>query len=476
MNRLHINTFTLIIVIVFSVLSVSFDNCTGREGKHWRNNKAAPASILVKKDGGYGGTHHQRHIVSKLAGSSTFNVLDYSAKGDGHADDTKAFEAAWAAACKVEASTIVVPSGSVFLVNPITFSGPNCAPNIVFQLDGKIIAPTSSASWGSGLLQWLDFSKLKGITIKGKGIIDGQGSVWWNDSPTNNPTHETRSSISQYSVESNSGGLPSTKPTALRFYGSNGVTVTGITIQNSPNAHLKFDDCTNIQVFGITVSSPGDSPNTDGIHLQNSQDAVIYNSNLACGDDCVSIQTGCSNIYIHNINCGPGHGISIGGLGRDNTRACVSNVTVRDITLQNTMTGVRIKTWQGGSGFVQGIMFSNIQVSEVKIPIMIDQYYCDKSKCSNETSAVAVSGINYVNIKGTYTEKPVHFACSDNLPCSGVSLDTIQLHSIQESQQLNGPFCWEAYGELKTTTAPPIDCLKTGMPSNTRIQSNPDSC
>jgi polygalacturonase len=50
------------------------------------------------------------------------------------------------------------------------------------QLDGKIIAPTSSKSWGSGLLQWLEFTKLQGITIKGKGIIDGQGSVWWEDS------------------------------------------------------------------------------------------------------------------------------------------------------------------------------------------------------------------------------------------------------------------------------------------------------
>lgn len=50
------------------------------------------------------------------------------------------------------------------------------------QLDGKIIAPTSSKPWGSGLLQWLEFTKLKGITIKGKGVIDGQGSVWWDDS------------------------------------------------------------------------------------------------------------------------------------------------------------------------------------------------------------------------------------------------------------------------------------------------------
>lgn len=60
----------------------------------------------------------------------------------------------------------------------------------------------------------------------------------------------------------------------------------------------------------------------------------------------MSIQTGCSNIFIHDVNCGPGHGISIGGLGKDNTKACVSNVTVRDTTIQSTLTGVRIKTWQ----------------------------------------------------------------------------------------------------------------------------------
>jgi len=46
----------------------------------------------------------------------------------------QAFEGAWEAACKVEGSTMVVPSGSVFLVKPVSFSGPNCEPNIVFQV------------------------------------------------------------------------------------------------------------------------------------------------------------------------------------------------------------------------------------------------------------------------------------------------------------------------------------------------------
>lgn len=87
--------------------------------------------------------------------------------------------------------------------------------------------------------------------------------------------------------------------------------------------------------------------------------ANIFCCNVACGwlkncslhfpvagDDCISIQTGCNGVKIHNVNCGPGHGISIGGLGRDSTKACVSNITVQDVNMYGTMTGVRIKTWQ----------------------------------------------------------------------------------------------------------------------------------
>lgn len=46
----------------------------------------------------------------------------------------QAFEAAWASACKVEASMMIVPPEYTFLVGPISFSGPYCQANIVFQV------------------------------------------------------------------------------------------------------------------------------------------------------------------------------------------------------------------------------------------------------------------------------------------------------------------------------------------------------
>ncbi|KAG6536942.1 hypothetical protein ZIOFF_002020 [Zingiber officinale] len=409
----------------------------------------------------YPGTEHQVPNPAAM-----FSVLDYGANGDGVADDTKAFEAAWAAACKVEGSVLIVPAEFEFLVGPISFSGPSCGPNIVFQLDGTILAPADSRSWGSGLLCWIEFTKLQGITIRGSGVIEGRGSIWWTSTESN--AHPSDYELSLKLVE--------IKPTALRFYGSYNVTITGITIQNSPQCHLKFDNCEAVQVFNMTINSPGTSLNTDGIHLQNSRDVMIHHTNMSCGDDCVSIQTGCTNINIHSVDCGPGHGISIGGLGRDNMKACVSNITVRDINVHNTTNGVRIKTWQGGSGSVQSVTFSNIRVSEVQTPIVIDQFYCDRSSCKNQTSAVALSGIAYENIRGTYTVKPVHFACSDASPCSDISITGIELQPLQEQYHMYEPFCWKAFGELYPPTVPPIVCLQSGKPASNRILSDHGMC
>ncbi|CAM8906145.1 unnamed protein product [Rhodiola kirilowii] len=398
-------------------------------------------------------SHHDRVLASSSYQnvSAVFNVLKYGAKGNGVTDDTEAFTLAWTAACKVEASTMVVPSGYVFLVKAISFSGTGCGPNKLFQLDGKIIAPKSFNSWKSGILKWIEFTKLKGITIQGVGTIDGQGSVWWTTSKT--------------------------KPTALRFYGSVNVTVKGITIQNSPQTHLKFDNCKSVKVFNMQTASPGDSPNTDGIHLQNSQDVEIHDSSFACGDDCISIQTGCSNVYIHDISCGPSHGISIGSLGAGNTKACVSSITVRSVLIQNSTNGVRIKTWQGGSGAVKNISFSLIKVSRVQVPIKIDQFYCDKNSCVNKTSAVAVAGINYEFITGTYTVKPVHIACSDSLPCTGISLGSVNLVAAQGlSNKIQQPFCWNAFGEVSTATVPSISCLKSNKSAISSLLTSNYSC
>nr|ABV25004.1 polygalacturonase 7 [Oncidium hybrid cultivar] len=385
--------YVLMLLLILLLLCYNFEVCEARRGKHWKQRRIPDSSLTKKKGKGKagGGSHNNHHGGGGGGGknpapmpspspssshNSMFNVLDFGAKGDGVTDDTKAFEDAWMSACQVEASTVQIPSDYTFLIGPISFSGPYCQPNIIFQLDGTIVAPTNSKIWSSGLLWWIEFTKLKGITIQGNGTIEGRGSVWWSQpEPNDEPISEELGKK-----------MPSIKPTALRFYGSYNVTVTGI------------------------------------------------------------------------------------------TKACVSNITVQDVNMYGTMTGVRIKTWQGGSGSVQSIRFSNIRVSEVQTPIVIDQFYCDRSSCKNQTAAVALSSIAYESIKGTYTVKPVHLACSDGTPCSDISLTEIELQPMQEHYHMYDPFCWQTFGELYTPTVPPILCMQNGKPTSNRILSDHDIC
>lgn len=170
------------------------------------------------------------------------------------------------------------------------------------------------------------------------------------------------------------------------------------------------------------------------------------------------------------------HVCSIGSLGFRNSRACVSNVTVSDSKIKHSDNGVRIKTWQGGSGSVSKVSFNNIHVDTVRNPIIIDQYYCLTRSCTNQTSAVRVSDVAYSDIRGTYNARspPMHFGCSDSVPCTNLTLSGVELIPAQ-GRSVVSPFCWNAYGVVETLAVPPAACLLEGAPEKT-TQSEVGRC
>nr|GMD63953.1 polygalacturonase At1g48100 [Ipomoea batatas] len=208
---------------------------------------------------------------------------------------------------------------------------------------------------------------------------------------------------------------------AVRFFMSCQHRRGRIRKRTVPQFNFRFDNCENVHIQSIHITAPPLSPNTDGIHnIENNNTTLkIYDSLISNGDDCVSIGSGCYDVDIRNLTCGPGgHGISIGSLGNHKSRACVSNITVRDSVIRQSDNGVRIKTWQGGWGAVLGVTFDNIHMDNVRNPIIIDQFYCLSSTCENTTSAVSISGVQYSGIKGTYDiRRPSHSISRAATPC-----------------------------------------------------------
>nr|POE85041.1 polygalacturonase [Quercus suber] len=148
------------------------------------------------------------------------------------------------------------------------------------------------------------------------------------------------------------------------------------------------------------------------------------------GDDCISIGDGTQDVTIKQVTCGPGHGISIGRLGRYQNEQPVSGIRVVGATLSNTLNGVRIKTWPASpSGIASDIHFENVIMDNVGNPILIDQNYCPNNQCSNESpSKVKISNVSFKNITGTSsTLEAVKLVCSKSVPCQQVVVTDIDL-------------------------------------------------
>ena len=64
---------------------------------------------------------------------------------------------------------------------------------------------------------------------------------------------------------------------------SSNLVVRGLSIKNSPQFHMKFDGCEGVLIDELSISSPKLSPNTDGIHIENTKSVGIYNSMIANG-------------------------------------------------------------------------------------------------------------------------------------------------------------------------------------------------
>ncbi|PRQ37154.1 putative polygalacturonase [Rosa chinensis] len=344
----------------------------------------------------------------------TLNVLDFGASGDGIADDTEAFLNAWKTLCET-GQTLNIPAGKTFVVKPLQLVGPCKSNNVGIQIDGNIVGPSTLSEWADACKIgqcWLCFLNVKGLVIKGEGLINGNGPIWWKQ--------ETQSI--------NDTDMTCKPPTALNFHKCDQLQLFGFTSRDSPRAHIFIHSSNGVRISNIHLSAPEKSPNTDGIDISLSSQVTIQDSFIGTGQDPATTDN-VEQVHFQNCIC-------------NKSTNCA-----------------RIKTWMGGSGYARAIFFRQMILEQSQNPIIIDQHYCNGGhNCPAKTGAVKVSNVTFSGITGTSaSEQAITLDCSD-LGCTDILMDHVNITSASGLPLRS--VCNKASGKA-SFTSPPIPCLSS---------------
>ncbi|MGN6370077.1 MAG: glycosyl hydrolase family 28 protein [Phycisphaerae bacterium] len=267
------------------------------------------------------------------------NTFTVAAATGNATTDTANLKAAITSAKNAGGGTVVVPAGT-YISSTLTLSS-----SINLQLSSGAIIQNAAPS--STLINVSSSSH--DVAITGSGMIDG---------------HATATSSNNL----------------VSLLGVTRLLVSGVTIANASHEHLVIEKDTNVTVSGITINDNYTLAhigkylsNTDAIDFSGNN-FLIQNTNINAGDDDIVAKPGSTNtnnITIINNTIGAGHGISIGG----QTNANMSNMTVSNITFNGTANGVRLKAGTGQGGVVKNVSFSNITMTNVATPIIINSWY-----------------------------------------------------------------------------------------------------
>ncbi|MCD0466955.1 glycoside hydrolase family 28 protein [Flavobacterium sp. ENC] len=287
------------------------------------------------------------------------------------------------------------------------------------------------------------------ITIKGRGVIDGQGKAWWNE---------------VYRIETAKEPLPLTKyqkmweeqnkglftepyykrtidkkffrPSFFQTYNCKNILVEGVTFQNSPFWTINPEFCDNVTITGVTIFNPH-SPNTDGINPSSCKNVHISNCHISVGDDCITIKSGrdrdgrkyaraTENVTITNCTMLSGHGGVVIG---SEMSGGIKKVTISNCVFDGTDRGIRIKSARGRGGVVEDIRVDNIVMKNIKEEAIVLSLFYDKdTKEEPVTEKTPIfRNIHMSNITGSNVNKAASILGIKEMPIQNITFSNINM-------------------------------------------------
>lgn len=311
---------------------------------------------------------------------------------------------------------------------------------------------------GNGCRPFILFKSTNGGGIVGEGVIDGQGGK---------PIKGQQESWWQLARRAQTEGGSQNVPRLIEIDDASQIVFHGITLRNSPGFHVTLKNVQDATFWGVRIDTPANARNTDGIDPISSQNILIAHSFIRTGDDNVAIKAGAGGATQHVVLVDNhfywGHGMSIGS----ETLGGVSDIRVRDLTLDGTTSGLRIKSDSSRGGIVSDVRYENICMRGNRRPLDFDTQYDVHAIGNNipvyrDISLRQISGeTGNLVLRGYDAAHPLHFALN------GVHFSNAA-HWLIESAQIrigsDGVSPVPSGAASLQRSAASIDCAKNWIP------------
>ena len=353
------------------------------------------------------------------------SILSYGAVADGKSDCTAAFREALSGG-----KAISIGKGT-FLTGPFKI-GSNTTlrvekgARVLFIADQNIYEPVYTRWEGVNCYAMhpcVFISDAENVSIEGEGVFDGNGGYWWDlasykkhgqAEPETDVEKKFASLNPDYKSQPGGGGgrqCQFLRPPLLQTLNSKNIRISGISLQNSPfwTLHPVYTD--HLEIGGISIKNPYDSPNTDGIDIDSCTNVTVKDCIVEVGDDGIALKSGSGddgiktgriteNVHVSNCKVFKAHGGIVVG---SETAAGIRNIVAERCEFIGTDRGIRIKTRRGRGGKIENLVFRSLEIIDNLCPIAINMYYrcgADDSTCfSLDKLDVVASTPSIRNIK-----------------------------------------------------------------------------
>lgn len=314
------------------------------------------------------------------------DVRRFGARGDGVTPDTAMLQAALLA-CPA-GGTVRVPAGAyltgpLFLQSDITLwldegavllGDPDRAHYPVLPGMSESTDETTEYNLGTWEGNPLDsFASLltgigvRNVDIAGPGALDANAhnGDWWRDAKVKRGAW---------------------RPRMVFLNRCENVRLQGVTLRNAYAWTVHPYYSRRLQFLNLVIQNHADSPNTDGIDPESSEDVAILGCHLSTGDDCIAIKSG--KIYQGLYHYAPTRGVDIrncllcrghGGVVMGSEIASgVYDVRISRCLFRGTDRGLRVKTRRGRGerSVLDRVTMENVRMEDVAVPFTINMFYC----------------------------------------------------------------------------------------------------